>query len=330
MTESNESQKVKPSILLYRGFSSAHFTFLKGRIVTGEVEPLTTETDGLWRNLINNKRRFLINGVPDIHARISFLSMKLAIKTDNRGFFQLTTDWGLAPQDTERWLDYHISLPELNFEDVISGKILVPSRLAQYGLITDIDDTVVHTGVSNKLKMVLKTMITNAYSKHSVRGAEHLYHLFRNNSPLAPNPIFYVSRSPWNLYDMLRDFFILNKFPRGPMLLRDPSTQRDNLKTGIKKTHKYESICLIMDAYPHLPFLLVGDSTELDAVIYMELKEKYKERILQIYIRIVENSANLKNLKKYAQNHQIGGSVYFFENYQEIHHHALSQGYLLA
>ena len=36
------------------------------------------------------------------------------------------------------------------------------------------------------------------------------------------NPLFYVSSSPWNIYDLLSEFFSLNDIPIGPVLfLRD-------------------------------------------------------------------------------------------------------------
>ncbi len=313
---------------IYRGFSSERYTFIKGRFVTGEVEPVISLLDGRWRNLINNKRRFLIKGVPGINGSIIFLGNRLSIISDERGFFNVQLANGATPIDNQEWLDIIIEIPLLGINSQISDILLLPDRNAQYGIITDIDDTVVHTGVSNKFKMVLKTIFTNAYLKNSITGANELYNHFHVSNDGITNPVFYVSRSPWNLYDMLQDFFSHNHFPKGPLILRDPSTQRDNPKAGLTETHKYKAITNILAAYPELPFILMGDSTEIDAVIYLELKEIFKDRIKQIYIREVEDSKNLRNLQAYAKNHKLGGdSIFFFKQYDEIHAHALAKGY---
>jgi phosphatidate phosphatase APP1 len=50
--------------------------------------------------------------------------------------------------------------------------------------------------------------------------------------------VFYVSNSPWNLYDLLEDFLDLHGIPRGPLLLRDWSLR--TLKAG--ETHKLAAI----------------------------------------------------------------------------------------
>ena len=43
----------------------------------------------------------------------------------------------------------------------------------------------------------------------------------------------------------------------------------------------------IFQTYPHLPFVLVGDSGESDAEIYAEVAHKFPGRVLSIYIRDV-------------------------------------------
>ncbi|MBC7872409.1 MAG: App1 family protein, partial [Ferruginibacter sp.] len=90
------------------------------------------------------------------------------------------------------------------------------------------------------------------------------------------------------LYDLLKDFLDLNNIPAGPLLLRDfglePKADNPNGHLG----HKLKEIKQIMQAYPQLQFVLVGDSGQEDPVIYREVVKEFPGRVLAIYIRDVQ------------------------------------------
>ena len=114
------------------------------------------------------------------------------------------------------------------------------------------------------------------------------------------NPIFYVSNSPWNLYDMLVDFLKINNIPKGPILLRDFGLQgKADILTY--KGHKYYEILKILRTYPNLSFILIGDSGEKDADIYLEMTRKFPNRILAIYIRSVNDEKRDERVKQLAE-----------------------------
>jgi phosphatidate phosphatase APP1 len=52
--------------------------------------------------------------------------------------------------------------------------------------------------------------------------------------------------------------------------------------------HKFKEIKQILEAYPHLQFVLVGDSGQEDPVIYREVVKQFPNRVLAIYIRDVQ------------------------------------------
>ncbi|MEJ7625508.1 MAG: App1 family protein [Ferruginibacter sp.] len=99
------------------------------------------------------------------------------------------------------------------------------------------------------------------------------------------NPFFYVSSSPWNLYDLLVDYLDHNEIPAGPLLLRDFGLRSESFMNGDYLSHKFKEISQIMETYPLLNFVLVGDSGEQDPSIYYEVVKKYPGRIISIYIR---------------------------------------------
>ena len=99
------------------------------------------------------------------------------------------------------------------------------------------------------------------------------------------NPIFYVSSSPWNLYDLLTDFMDVHAIPTGPLFLQDFGLDRDKFISADHDEHKITHIERLLDLYPKLPFILIGDSGQADPEIYSTILEKYPTRILAIYIR---------------------------------------------
>ena len=167
---------------------------------------------------------------------------------------------------------------------------MIPPTHAEYGVITDIDDTILQTGVTSLLKwrLIVNSFFRNIDRRVPVGGAAEMlteYHLDKNKRPV--NPIFYVSNSPWNLYIYLQGFLELNNFPKGPILLRDIRTPFDKTPKP-EVEHKIAQIRNILDTYPDLNFILVGDTGQKDPVIYENIATEYPGRIKDIYLRKVK------------------------------------------
>jgi len=174
--------------------------------------------------------------------------------------------------------------------------MLTPPADAAFGIISDIDDTVLHTGITGLMTAARLTFFHNARTRKPLPGVASLYHaLQKGNEPETPrqNPLFYVSSSPWNLFDLLEDFFEINNLPPGPILLRDLGFDRNKfLKEGHE--HKLEKAERIMAAFPKLPFVLMGDSGQEDANLYAEAAQRHPEQVKAIFIRDVDPDADSK------------------------------------
>ena len=124
-----------------------------------------------------------------------------------------------------------------------------------------------------------------------MKGAAAFYHLLhRGKSGENANPVFYVSHSPWNLYRYLELFLKNNDFPKGPLLLRTMSSFKSRKS---EKPQKQREILNILKTYPKLKFILIGDSGEHDADIYIEIAKNYPERIAAIYLRSVNHEKRM-------------------------------------
>jgi hypothetical protein len=100
------------------------------------------------------------------------------------------------------------------------------------------------------------------------------------------NPIFYVSKSPWNLYDLLLEFLDIHGIPVEPLFLRDFGLHLA-FAAQEQQAYKLRKIVPLLDLYDPLPLILIGDSGEQDPEIYTEVVRLYPQRIRAIYIRNV-------------------------------------------
>ena len=158
--------------------------------------------------------------------------------------------------------------------------VRVPGDAAAYGVISDVDDTILQTGVQRTWSMLLQTFTGSALTRTPFAGAAELY---RHLEGAAGNPFFYVSSSPWNLHTFLLGFLEHRGFPAGPLLLRD-LVGDGRSGTHEHKQHRIEEILAL---HPSLRFVLVGDSGEHDPEIYAEVVRRHPGRVLAVYIREV-------------------------------------------
>lgn len=145
------------------------------------------------------------------------------------------------------------------------------------------------------------TLLGNAYTRLPFEGVSAFYRaLTFGTGPSADNPIFYVSSSPWNLYDLLQDFFHIEELPNGPLFLRDFGITPEQFIVGGHGSHKREAIDELLETHPELPFLLIGDSGQEDPEIYAAVARDHPERILVVYIRDVTTEKRNHEVKAIA------------------------------
>jgi phosphatidate phosphatase APP1 len=203
---------------------------------------------------------------------------------------------------------------------------------AKFGVISDVDDTVIHTDAFSLLRMARTVFLGNARTRLPFKGVAAFYQaLLKGHEQQGINPLFYVSNSPWNLYDLLSDFFNLHNIPIGPILfLRNWGfTSKDQLPTR-RREHKVKTAHTILQLFPHLPFILVGDSGEQDPEIYHELVTLYPHRIRAVYIRNVgRDLARPDVVRALAQKVlQTGCTMILADDTLPLAQHAASQGWI--
>lgn len=151
--------------------------------------------------------------------------------------------------------------------------------------------------------------LNNARTRLPFAGVAAFYRaLQRGTSGNENNPVFYISSSPWNLYDLLVDFLAVHDIPAGPLFLQDYGIDTHQFIAIGHRAHKLAAFQRILHTYPMLPFLLIGDSGQEDPEIYAEVVKTYPGRIRAIYIRDVSTDvrdAAVQKLIAEASRHQV-------------------------
>jgi phosphatidate phosphatase APP1 len=214
--------------------------------------------------------------------------------TDEEGFFEidLTLATALPVEPGRMWVPVDLQLlaaPHVTSRALSArAEVLVPPAHARFGIISDIDDTIVKTGATNFLKHWRIVVANSAESRVAFPGLAPFYRALQRGGGHDPvNPIFYVSSSPWNLYDLFERYLVLHDIPLGPILLKDLGLDAAKWLTGGHDTHKLSQIETVLGTYPHLRFILVGDSGQRDPAIYAEAAARHPNRIAAIYLRDV-------------------------------------------
>jgi phosphatidate phosphatase APP1 len=226
---------------------------------------------------------------------------------DGEGFFREWIDVALSPRDDEHWHEVALRLatPIRPDHPEVTGTatVRIPSGGPSFGVISDLDDTVIQSRITSFLQAVRTVMLGNARTRLPFPGVSAFYQaLERGADGERRNPIFYVSSSPWNIHDVIADFMEIQRIPTGPIHLRDWDVGLDALTSSRLKRHKEPVIREILELYPSLPFILIGDDSQKDPEIYRSVIDSYPGRILAIYIRNVradpERSASVQALAK--------------------------------
>ena len=159
-------------------------------------------------------------------------------------------------------------------------------------VISDIDDTLVHSFIHDKVLKFRTLMFTTMEKRKAVT---HMQGLMRNFTSQGAIPV-YLSNSEQNLYPLIYRFLRHNNFPQGPLFLKQMRKLWHvvmNVKFPPRNIHKTTTLEEILDFFPEKKFILMGDNTQHDLSIYLTVAEKYSENIRYIIIRkVIEKRAD--------------------------------------
>jgi phosphatidate phosphatase APP1 len=322
-------------IVAYRGYAGGTRVLVQARVQEALTIPPAVATDSMWRNLLSTYKRIDADPLPYARVRVSIGGVERDVVADDEGFIR---EWIALPAPLpadEPWrpVNFQLLAPRQPDEPEVhaAGQVRVLTDTPAFGVISDLDDTVIQSRITNFLQAVRTVMLGNARTRLPFPGVAAFYRaLERGGDDARKNPIFYVSSSPWNIHDIIADFMDIQGIPRGPITLRDWDIVLSALTSSRLGTFKEPVIREILDLYPALPFILIGDNSQKDPEIYRAILDRYPGRILAIYIRNVdaapERSATLQALAKEVL--AAGSTLILADDTYAAAEHAAAQGWI--
>jgi phosphatidate phosphatase APP1 len=221
-----------------------------------------------WRNFI---------GVPDekaaVHVDIGARSYE--IQADSSGIIDVVVDVDLEPG----W--HRIELSSEGSE-IAPALVFVVDPHATFGVVSDIDDTVMVTALPRPLLAAWHTFVVNEHARATTPGMPVLYERLSSRYP--GGPFIYLSTGAWNVAPTLTRFLSRNLYPAGALLLTDWGPTADSwFRSG--RAHKRSSLERLANEFPQIKWLLVGDDGQHDESIYRDFVTQHPDKVAAVCIR---------------------------------------------
>lgn len=313
----------------YYGFGNETEAFLKGRVLEKEenIHGDKVVPNTLYYNIKKSWKRYTSDEIPGAAVTGMLNGVEATCVTDNDGYFVLHFKNLGGSGLVNGWHDVEIEITQmplgLSYEPKVVGEVLISRQTNPIGIISDVDDTIIHTDIIRKIQMILNTVIYDSENRVAFEGVPELYRALCGDDK---NPLLFVSGSSYNLYEMLVTFCDLNGIPKAPFLLRDLGIGDGHWIRESSESFKTRNIEFILNMYDKLPFILIGDSGEEDPEIYLNIHKKYPDRIMAIYIRHVHSDTRKQEIHEMTKDLDI--PFLLMQDSHEALEHAKSMGWV--
>jgi phosphatidate phosphatase APP1 len=317
---------MKPILQLYRGYANE-----QELIVMGHVFKRTYEYDFQKKNFKNATsiiNQFRIKTIQNFDVYLKIGDQQIHTKTLDDGYFKFCIP--LEKEFNFGWMEYEVSMKHKN-EVLISKGSFIRPHPGNLGIISDIDDTFLISHTHNFFKKIYILLFKNVNDRKVFKDVVPHYQALssagRNNKE-EENAFFYISSSEWNLYHFIVKFTKIHNLPRAVILLKD-------IRRGItdffmsgrgNHNHKFDKIKHVLEFYPNLKYVLLGDDSQHDPILYENICKIFPVTVKAVYIRQTGKfqKESTKAILKNLENLEV--SVCYFKDSSQAIMHSKSIG----
>lgn len=267
----------------FPGFGADGWAHVRGRILLGSGGVTTAPVRAtMWASLRANMSQFLTVEVPYAQVRVGVGGRSAVLVADREGYVEAVVDDVHLPPGRQTV----VLTPVEPAGEPAQAVVHVPHPAADLAIVSDIDDTIIDSGIAHGLLATVRTaLLRDASSRVPLEGAPALYRALARVADGPERPFVYLSTSPWNLVRFLERFLEQHGFPPGPLLLTDWGPGSGGVLRIGTQEHKLTALRELARVLPRLRFVLVGDSGQEDAVIYAAFAQEHPGRVAAVYIR---------------------------------------------
>ncbi len=261
-----------------------------------------------WQAMRTMVMQFASREVAGVRVRLlieredGFALERMAV-SDREGFVHfdepLAPEWDLPAYP--QWEIATLSWTNSEGPQTMNAHVLVPGRESDLAVISDIDDTIIESGITGGLRNIARNwqriFAQLPHQRIAVPGADIFYRELgggmvcegesraKRRMAATHRPFFYISSSPWNLFSYIVAFQRTKGLPLGPLKLRDWGLNRQTFGSGSHGAHKTAAINAILEMYSTMRFALIGDDTQGDLPAFANAVTRFPGRVAAIFLR---------------------------------------------
>jgi len=262
-----------PTVIPYAGYGAPGWVRVLGRVL------LTNESRSP-RPRVRGWRSFTSVAVNDVNVIVTIGKTEHRVHADRGGVIDVRLESDLEPG----WRTVTVRTDDPDYEDApaVEAPVYIVDGDADFGIVSDIDDTVMVTALPRPLLAAWNTFVLNEHARTPTPGMAVLYDRLAHAH--SGTPTIYLSTGAWNVAPTLQRFLGRNLYPRGPLLLTDWGPTHDRLfRSG--RQHKVDNLARLAEEFPQVKWLLFGDDGQHDEEIYGEFALAHPDNVRAVAIR---------------------------------------------
>ena len=342
----NAPARIQP----YFGYRSRERLFITVRALRSRKSEFGKA--GKWRAMRTMISQFASHEVKDFPVELELVSPEGEIRrhqgiTDKEGFvrFDIHLEGEWEYEEHPQWETVTFHWKNIEGEQCVDGHVLAPGTATGLAMISDIDDTIIETGITGNFRAVMRNwrrvLMEMPDERILVPGADIFYNALGGNPGLpggkghagnhqyaSRRPFFYVSSSPWNLFSYLVTYMEGRGLPLGPIMLREWGLNRKTFGSSSHGAHKRAAIEGIIATYPELKFALIGDDSQGDLTAFSAIAIDNPDRVRAVFIRKVGEAMSPEELAAKAALEAAKIPLWLGEGYDKGHDFLASIGLL--
>lgn len=328
-----------PIIKPYMGFSNGKDVYLSGTVMEDKGLEKPKPDQPLGANMLAMIKRYIGDEIAGVRVKITFSGRTEVVETNELGIFHCFLGFDDPLHTNHQFEQCHYELMDEILEnqgDITAlGEVLMVTGHPHFGIVSDIDDTIMVSHATDTMKKLKLMLFKNAHTRVPFEGVAAFYRALQKGrmGQDGLNPIFYISSSEWNLYDLLVDFMAFRHIPAGPFLLQELEHSIFHFwkSGGGNHDHKLKKILFLLSYFKDLDFILIGDSGQRDPHLYLMAAREAPDRIKAVYIRCIGKAHENQQILEIAREMKsMNIPMLLIDNTEEAARHALMNGYIDA
>lgn len=261
----------RTAIIPCSGYGGPGWVRVMARVIVARIDPRPRRRI----EKVRGWRSFVTTPVKNAPVIVEIGDRRHETRTDRGGYIDCVVDSDLTPG----WGAIRLSSADA---EPVEAPVRVVDPKVRFGVVSDIDDTVMVTALPRPLLAAWNTFVLDEHARTAVPGMAVLYERLATRYPDAP--VLYLSTGAWNVAPALTRFLSRHLYPAGPLLLTDwGPTHNRFFRSG--QEHKRSTLARLATEFPDIRWLLIGDDGQHDQEIYAEFAAAHPDNVEAVAIR---------------------------------------------